>query len=196
MNIPQLPDSAPFSTEQRAWLNGFMAALVQGQMAAGGAAPAGMPAPAAAEPKAPVSILWGSQTGNSEGLAKKAAKKLTAEGFEPKVIDMGSYDFAQLPSEKNVLIITSTYGDGEAPDNAQPLHEALMASEEANLGDTNFAVFGLGDSEYPDFCQCSKDFDAQLEKLGAKRILDRIDCDVDFDDEFKDWIAALPGAIA
>jgi len=194
MNIPKLPDNAPFNPEQRAWLSGFMAALAQGQAGAAGSAPAGEAAAPIAE-KAPVTIIWGSQTGNAEGLAKKTAKTLTKDGFEPKVVNMADYSFETISTEKNLLVITSTYGDGEAPDNAQPLHEALMASEEANLGETNFAVFGLGDSGYPDFCQCSKEFDSQLEKLGAKRLLDAVECDVDFDDEFSAWTAALPAAL-
>jgi len=109
---------------------------------------------------------------------------------------MADYSFEEITNEKNILIITSTYGDGEPPDNAQPLHEALMAAEEATLTNTQFAVFGLGDSEYPDFCQCSKEFDSQLEKLGAKRLLDAVECDVDFDDEFTAWTAALALTLA
>jgi sulfite reductase (NADPH) flavoprotein alpha-component len=138
-------------------------------------------------PAIPVTILWGSQTGNAEGVAKKFLKVLNSGNYEPKVFDMAAYDKSRLPTEKNLLLITSTYGDGEPPDNASDLHEYIMGETVPSLKDVNFSVFALGDSEYPDFCQCGIEFDQRLEAFGAKRLFKRIDCDVDYDAEFVEW---------
>ena len=186
MSSPILvPDDAPFNAEQRAWLNDFLAKNL---------AAAGAPA-VASGPAIPVTILWGSQTGNSEGVAKKLAKAMKVGNYNPQIIDMGQYDKAQLAKEQNVLIITSTYGDGEPPDNAADLHEFIMSESVPSLEGVNFSVFALGDSEYPDYCQCAIEFDTQLEKFGAKRIFKRIDCDVDYDEEFKEWKAGVMDAL-
>ncbi|MGJ8695225.1 MAG: diflavin oxidoreductase [Verrucomicrobiaceae bacterium] len=174
-----VPEDAPFNSEQRAWLNDFLAKALLAGAGVG-------PAPSSG-PVIPVTILWGSQTGNSEGCAKKLAKALKSGNYDPKVIDMGQYDQAQLSKEQNLLIITSTYGDGEPPDNAAELHEFVMGDSVPSLEGVSFSVFALGDSEYPDFCKCGIEFDERLEKFGAKRMFKRIDCDVDYDDEFKEW---------
>ncbi len=171
-----VPESAPFTPEQRAWLNDFFAKNF------GEAAPS-----AKSGPMIPVTILWGSQTGNAEACAKKLTKILKAGNYEPESIDMGQYDRERLSKENNLLIITSTYGDGEPPDNAADLHEFLMGDGVPDLSEVNYSVLALGDTEYPDFCQCGIEFDTQLEKFGAKRLFKRIDCDVDFDDEFAEW---------
>ena len=185
MSAPILvPEDAPFNAEQRAWLNDFFAKTLSG------AAPA-----AATGPAIPVTILWGSQTGNSEGVAKKLVKAMKAGNYDPQIVDMAQYDKAQLAKEQNLLIITSTYGDGEPPDNAADLHEFIMGESVPSLEKVNFSVFALGDSEYPDFCQCGIEFDQQLEKFGAKRIFKRIDCDVDYDAEFKEWSAGVMDAL-
>lgn len=179
MSSPILvPESAPFTPEQRAWLNNFFAQ----NLAGAGAAPI-----ADAGPTIPVTILWGSQTGNAEGCAKKIAKAMKAANYDPQVIDMAQYDKAQLAKEQNLLIITSTYGDGEPPDNAADLHEYIMSDAVPSLAGVSYSVFALGDTEYPDFCQSGIEFDQQLEKFGAKRVFKRIDCDVDYDEEFKEW---------
>ena len=186
-----IPDSAPFTPEQRAWLSDFLSKTLAG----GGL---GDSVPAA--PAIPVSILWGSQTGNSESCAKKLLKALRAGNYQPEVFDMAQYDISRLPSEKNVLIITSTYGDGEPPDNAAELHAHIMGDSSPSLENVNFSVFALGDSEYPDFCQCGIEFDTRLEALGANRMFERVDCDVDYDDQFKIWkdgvMSAMGGSSA
>jgi sulfite reductase (NADPH) flavoprotein alpha-component len=172
-----IPENAPFNAEQRAWLSEFLTKALGG--ASVEVEPPG--------PAIPVTILWGSQTGNSEGVAKKFLKALKAGNYEPQVFDMASYDKSRLPAEKNLLIITSTYGDGEPPDNASDFHEYLMGDAVPSLNGVNYSVFALGDSEYPDFCQCGIEFDQRLEAFGAKRIFKRIDCDVDYDEQFTEW---------
>jgi len=182
----QIPDDAPFSAEQRVWLGQFLSRLLAG--AATAAAPAG--------PAVPVTILWGSQTGNAEGLAKKLVKIFKKGNFEPESFDMAAYDRSRLPREKNLLVITSTYGDGEPPDNAADLHAWLHADSAPRLEGVSFSVLSLGDTNYPDFCKCGIEFDTRLEQLGATRLLARVDSDVDYDTPFKQWSDAIVALLA
>ena len=182
----QIPDNAPFTPEQRQWLSGFLAQLLS--QASG--------APQAAGPAVPVTVLFGSQTGTAEGLAKKLVKTLKKGNFEPNIQDMATYDRDSLPKEKNLLIITSTYGDGEPPDTALELHTWLMGDAAPSLAGVNFSVLSLGDSSYPDFCQCGIDFDTRLGALGANRIHARVDVDVDADVPYADWSKAVIALLA
>ncbi|MBK1833330.1 flavodoxin domain-containing protein [Roseibacillus ishigakijimensis] len=187
-----LPSNAPFSPEQIGWLNGYLAARF---LATGGAETSPPASESAAATGVPLTILWGSQTGNSEGLAKKAAKNLTAQGHQVTVTDMAEADGEQLAACENLLIITSTYGDGEPPDNAAELHELLQSEAAPKLAGVNYAVLGLGDSEYPDFNQCAKDLDQFLAKLGATRLCPCIESDVDYDEPFAQWQEAVTSAL-
>lgn len=193
--VPVIPESAPFTLEQRAWLNGFLAGLFSR-----GAAPAdpraARDAAPAATPPAALAILFGSQTGTAEALAKRAAKEARARGFMPVVRDMANVTPPQLASEKNALIITSTHGEGEPPDNAKALHAALGEAATPQLSGVRFSVCALGDTNYTQFCQCGKDFDARLEQLGATRVAPRVDCDLDFESAFTAWLAAALEALA
>jgi len=180
-----IPENAPLNAEQRVWLSEFLSKALAGQSVS--VEPAG--------PAIPVTILWGSQTGNSEGIAKKLMKALKAGNYEPEIFDMGVYDKARLSQEKNLLIITSTYGDGEPPDNAADLHEYLMGDGVPSLKGVNFSILALGDSEYPDYCQCGIEFDQRLEAFGATRMFKRIDCDVDYDDGYTEWKQGVVGAM-
>ena len=138
-----------------------------------------------------MTILWGSQTGTAEGVAKKVAKRLSAEGHVPTVVDMGEFECEALSSLSHLLIITSTYGDGEPPDNAADLYEALMGDTAPELKGLEYSVFALGDSEYPDFCKCGIDFDERLTALGAKAIAPRVDADVDVEEPFAVWESSV-----
>lgn len=144
----------------------------------------------------PVTILWGSQTGNSESLGKKLSKSLAAKGHSPTLRDMAEVTPADLAETSNLLIITSTYGDGEPPDNAAALHAALHASDAPPLPNTQFAVLALGDSNYAEFCKCGRDFHTRLTALGAKPLVDLIESDVDYDAPFATWISQLEKALA
>ncbi len=183
----QIPDTAPFSPDQRKWLSDFLGQMLQNQPAA----------PAAAQgPVVPATVLYASQTGTAEGLAKKLTKSLNKGNFEASLEDMSSYDTSKLASEKNLLIITSTYGDGEPPDSALEFHTWLMSDEAPALPEVNFSVLSLGDSSYPDFCQCGTEIDERLAALGATRIYDRVDVDVDPDDPYKEWSSGVIALLA
>lgn len=182
-----IPTEAPFNDTQRMWLKGFFAGLGLNNTPAAEAAPE--------VPGEPLAILWGSQTGTAEAFAKQLAKKAKAAGFSPSIHDMSSIEPSTLVSMKSVAILTSTYGDGEPPDNAAALHSAIMAAEGNILEGVQFSVFALGDSNYPAFCQCGKDFDTKLETLGAKRLAPRVDGDSDFDAPFATWSESLLGSL-
>lgn len=145
----------------------------------------------------PLTILFGSQTGTAESLAKRAAKEAGRRSFAATVLDMAQTDFTKLKGEKNVLVIVSTFGEGEPPDSAKALHGVLrdsaVAANPASLGGMKFSVCALGDTNYTQFCQSGKDFDAYLEKLGATRVAPRVDCDVEYEEAFTKW---LDGALA
>ena len=136
-----------------------------------------------------VTILYGSQSGNSKKAANQAADALKAAGSEVVVADMSEYKPAQLKNEKLLLFVVATYGEGEPPAAAEELHKFIFSSRAPKLSaDTQFAVLALGDKSYLQYCQTGKDFDQQLEKLGATRIADRVDCDVDWHDDAEKWI--------
>lgn len=186
-----IPNTAPFTGAQKSWLQGYLDGLNTALESAGS-----QPSSAAAKPPGkPVTIIWGSQTGTSESLGKKLAKSLTAEGHLPTVRDMAEVSPADLVGVENLCVITSTYGDGEPPDNAGALHAALHATDTPSLASLNYTVLALGDSSYPDFCKCGHDFDKRLEALGATRISPLVECDVDYDEPFAVWLSQLSGGL-
>ncbi len=180
-----IPDHAPFTPEQRAWLSNFLSELLVGNANTANAR----------GPSEPVTILFGTQTGTAESLAKKLSKQLAKKNFEATACNMADYDRARLASEKNLLLIVSTYGDGEPPDSALEFHGWLMGDGAPRLENTKFSVLALGDSSYPDFCQCGIEFDTRLEALGATRIANRVDVDVDVDEPYAVWSAAVIAAL-
>lgn len=167
---------------------------------------AAAPAAAAAPPAAGVSealgavlggdrsinILFGSQTGNAAGLAEKTAKMATNYGLEAKVVDMDGLDPASLASMKRVMIITSTWGEGEMPDNADAMWNAINANGPA-LGNLHFSVCAIGDSSYDEFCKAGHDWNGKLAALGGTEAYPIQECDVDYEPPWKQWVAeALP----
>ena len=180
---PFIPETAPFTPEQRAWLNGFLAGLHS-------SAPAET-APAAAKNSEPLLILFGSQTGSAEGLAKKLAKESQSRGFAPKLHELNDYETANLAAATKAVIISSTWGDGEPPDNAVNFWSWLNAESAPRLENLRFAVLGLGDKNYSDFCGASRKFDDRLAALGAQRLQPRGECDVDYEVAARNWIDGL-----
>ena len=186
MKIPYIPEDAPFNGDQKYWLAGFLAGLHsrllvledKQQPAAGTSAAA----------TTQLHILYGSQTGNAEALAQTAAKSARAKGLVPVVQALGDVDVDVFATMRHVLIVTSTYGEGEMPDNAQLFWDAISASTAPRLEQMHFAVLAIGDTGYDGFCQAGKFIDMRLEQLGAKRVVDRIDCDIDFEEPSSEWL--------
>ena len=142
-------------------------------------------------------LLFGSQSGNSEGLVAKISKDAKSYGLEGEIHDMDGFDFNSLSGKKRVLIVCSTWGEGEMPDNAEDLWQFAISDSATRLEGVHFAICALGDTSYEFFCQSGKDWDGQLEQLGATRIIDRLDCDVDYDEPAAEWILeALPALAA
>lgn len=135
-----------------------------------------------------LTILYGSQTGNTEGVASRFAEKAKASGLEVKLLDMADYKPRELKNEQYLAILTSTHGEGEPPDNAMDLYEFLNSRKAPGLKGLQYSVLSLGDSSYEFFCQTGKDFDERLQKLGANALIPRVDCDVDYDDLAEKWI--------
>ncbi|WP_226466809.1 assimilatory sulfite reductase (NADPH) flavoprotein subunit, partial [Bacillus subtilis] len=158
---------------------------------------AGAPAAAvSAEAPAPavskeVTVLYGSQTGNAQGLAENAGKQLEQSGFQVTVSSMSDFKPNQLKKVNNLLIVVSTHGEGEPPDNALSFHEFLHGRRAPKLEDLRFSVLALGDSSYEFFCQTGKEFDQRLEELGGKRISPRVDCDLDYDEPAAEWLEGV-----
>ena len=142
-------------------------------------------------------VLFGSQSGNAEGLASKIAKTAKSYGLQGSVHDMDGFDFNSLSSKKRVIIVCSTWGEGEQPDNAEELWKFANSDAATRLEGTHFAVCALGDTSYELFCESGKEWDGLFEKLGATRIVERIDCDVDYDAPASEWtLKALPALAA
>jgi sulfite reductase (NADPH) flavoprotein alpha-component len=186
--VPFIPATAPFSEEQRQWLNGFLAGLFSDATALLGQAQP----QALAAPPVPLLILFGSQTGNAEGLAKKL--KVRAEkhgGFAPRLFDMAHYKAGELPHESNLLVVTSTWGEGDPPDNAATFFDDLQTDSFPRLENLHYSILALGDRNYEDFCGCGRKLDERLTALGARPTLPRQDCDTDYDAPAKAWMDAV-----
>ena len=183
---PYIPESAPFSPEQRNWLNGFLAGMfaLQETDASLGALPA-------TTSKGRVPVVFASQSGNSEGLAESFSERLVQLGFEAPAINAEDWEELDLTTESHLLIVTSTWGEGDPPDSAVEFWNHLQSEEHPRLENLQFSVCGLGDTNYLDFCAMGKLLDARLEALGATRIADRADCDVDFEQPSETWFNSV-----
>ncbi|MFO6494996.1 MULTISPECIES: assimilatory sulfite reductase (NADPH) flavoprotein subunit [Bacillus] len=181
------------TASQKAWLSGYLAATQTNDAAAAlETLPAEAPALSTAQPVSKeVTILYGSQTGNAQGVAENAGKSLEGRGFQVTVSSMSDFKPNQLKKLKNLLIVVSTHGEGEPPDNALSFHEFLYGRRAPKLDDLRFSVLALGDSSYEFFCQTGKEFDQRLAELGGTRISPRVDCDVDFDEAAAQWLEGV-----
>src|SRR5665648_209148 len=183
-NFRQLTSS--LNDVQLAWMSGYLAALTAQN---GNLTPLPVKNGVNNSPGlSPITILYGSRTGNGEGLAKKALKLAVEFGLTAVLKNMDDYKPRDLQSEKNLLVIVSTHGEGEPPFAAKELHEFIYGKRASRLENVNFAVLGLGDSSYFQFFKTGKDFDLQLEKLGATRLANAGCCDVDFQEAADQWL--------
>ena len=197
MEMSPIPKTAPFAEEeidllnrvvgtaspiQRAWLAGFLAGLD-----ASGGALAIQPA-APARPAEPLTIVYASESGNSEKLAGDIAKSARKNGLKPNVIDMADLDFAALTSAKKLVFIAATWGEGDPPARAVRAYNELMGEGAPRLDGVEFGVLALGDTAYAEFCAIGKKIDERLAALGGKRVVDRVDCDLDFAEPAARWI--------
>ena len=190
-----LPRNAPFSLEeigllnqvvsrttplQRSWLAGFFAGFDAAQGAQ--AVPATV-----ARPQAALTVLYATESGNAESLAMKAKKAARKHGLDARVIDMADADMGLLAKTKNLIVYASTWGEGEPPGRAADFYHALMSDAAPRLDGVRFAVLALGDTSYTQFCATGRAIDARLEALGASRVSDRIDLDLDFAKQAVGW---------
>ncbi|MBE3670616.1 sulfite reductase [NADPH] flavoprotein, alpha-component [Vibrio navarrensis] len=177
------------SPQQMAWVSGYFWGLSQSQTLGASAPLTQATALTAAKPAGKLTIIFASQTGNAKGVAEALEHEAQAAGIAVQLFDASDYKGKDLAKETHVIFVASTNGEGEAPDNALELHEFLQSKKAPKLPNLQYGVIGLGDSSYEFFCQTGKDFDAFLEKLGAKRFIERVDCDVDYDAPAAEWRA-------
>ena len=172
----------PANALQRAWLAGFLAGVesVSGQV---------QPEPAApARPAEPINIVYASESGNCEKLANDMAKVARKNGLKPTLIDMADLDLADLTKAKRLVFIAATWGEGDPPARAVRAYGELMGEGAPRLDGVEFGVLALGDTAYVEFCAIGKKIDERLAALGGKRVVDRVDCDLDFAAPASKWL--------
>src|SRR3954469_9587876 len=162
-HVPFIPETAPFSAEQRTWLNGFLAGILLGAQQHASDPP----------PSLKVAVLYATQSGTAEGLARKFVKDLKAKGHVVSLASLDGYPPAALAEERYAILIASTYGEGDPPESAQPFFQQLCVERFPRFQDLAYSVLAIGDSHYESFCKFGADLDAKLSALGAVRIAPR-----------------------
>ncbi|MDC9820217.1 NADPH-dependent assimilatory sulfite reductase flavoprotein subunit [Pectobacterium polonicum] len=178
-----------FSSTQLAWLSGYFWGLVQqpGNVQPGAITATATAVSAVMVPVQTITLISASQTGNARRVAEQLRDDLLAAKLSVNLVNAGDYKFKQIGQEKLLLIVASTQGEGEPPEEAVALHKFLLSKKAPEMKDTAFAVFGLGDTSYEFFSKAGKDFDNRLAELGAERLLDRVDADVDYQGLAEQW---------
>lgn len=200
---------ASLTPEQKMWFSGYITATqhisgsttgeaMDGATSSDSTAnlPSGSAQSNVAQPKArDITVLYGSETGNAQGVAEMFGERLQGLGHTVEVKGMDEIKPRNIKKVEDLFIVTATHGEGDPPDNAIELHEFLHGRKAPKLEGVRFSVLALGDQSYDHFCQTGKDFDAKLEELGAERLYERIDCDVDYDEDAEKWIAKVIDAL-
>ncbi len=186
--VPALPVDAPIRAEYRGWINGLLAGMFSRVL------PMGVSAESTNRPA--LTLLWASQTGNAENLAESFAKEFKAQGWAVNLQSMNDYSVEKLEKDKLVVFVTSTFGDGDSPDNGGDFWQQLNQESAPSLSNMEFALLALGDSNYDQFCGHGKKLFARLQTLGAKALVDRVDCDIDFEVPANQWLSALKDKLA
>jgi sulfite reductase (NADPH) flavoprotein alpha-component len=178
----------PASPTQRAWLAGFLAGVE---------ASSGAPQPVAATlPAEPLTIVYASESGNSERLAGDIAKAARKNGLKPTIVDMADLDVGSLAGARRLLLIAATWGEGDPPARTARVYAELMGEQAPRFDGVEFGVLALGDTAYVEFCAVGRALDERFAALGGKRVVERIDCDLDFAAPAADWIGRAVQALA
>lgn len=173
------------SASQKHWLSGYFAGL--GDRSSHSTAPGPLPSPSVRT----ITVLYGSETGNASELARALEMAAKAKGLVCNLADMADYKVRQLAQEEDVLIVVSTYGEGDPPQPATGFFEFIESRKAPKLEDKRFAVLALGDSTYEFYCEAGKRLDRRFEELGAERLTPRVDCDIDYEDAAEAWTQAI-----
>ncbi|WHX64147.1 assimilatory sulfite reductase (NADPH) flavoprotein subunit [Peribacillus frigoritolerans] len=182
----------PSLTEtQKIWLSGYLTASMSVSNTSSADAPVLEAQSGGKTISKEVTILYGSQTGNAQGLAENAASKLEGNGFQVTISSMSDFKVNNLKKIENLLIAVSTHGEGDPPDNTLSFHEYLHGRRAPSLEGLRYSVLALGDSSYEFFCETGKQFDKRLEELGGTRLFPRMDCDLDYDEPASEWLEGV-----
>ncbi|MYL64526.1 assimilatory sulfite reductase (NADPH) flavoprotein subunit [Bacillus hwajinpoensis] len=182
---------------QKIWLSGYLSVPGVAETAATTEAPSAEEAFSKNEPKTrEITILYGSHTGNCQSLAESFFEQLDHEKYNVTLSSLDDFKPKSLKKVEDLLLITSTHGDGDPPDNALSFYDFIQSKRAPELGEIRFSVLSLGDSSYEFFCQTGKDFDRRLEELGATRIYPRVDCDLDFEEPAEEWFEGVMSVLS